>query len=101
MLARSGVPCDAGGWAFEGKFDGMRTQLRLDEGKLCLRSRPGRDCTDAFPELAPLSGEFRRRRLLLDGELVCLNDERAPDFARLRARLRSADREPRLPHPSM
>jgi bifunctional non-homologous end joining protein LigD len=96
MLARSGMPTDAEGWAYEVKFDGMRAQLRLDGGTLCLRSRPGRDCTEAFPELGQLSAGLRRRRLLLDGELVCLNQEGEPDFARLRARLRSADRQARL-----
>jgi len=93
MLARAGTPTDHAGWAYEVKFDGMRAQLRLEGGKLCLRSRPGRDCTDAFPELAPLSAGLRRRRLLLDGELVCLTAEGDPDFARLRARLRSSGSE--------
>jgi hypothetical protein len=54
LFARASRPTC--GWAFEVKFDGMRAQLRLDDGKLCLRSRPARDCTDAFPKLAPLSG---------------------------------------------
>jgi len=36
----------------------------------CLRSRPGRACTDAFPELAALATGLWRRLLLLDGELV-------------------------------
>ena len=31
MLARSGTPTDAEGWAYEVKFDGMRAQVRLDE----------------------------------------------------------------------
>jgi bifunctional non-homologous end joining protein LigD len=96
MLARSGALCAEEGWAYEVKFDGMRAQVRLDGGRLYLRSRPGRDCTDAFPELAPLSEALRRRRLLLDGEVVCLNGEGDPDFTRLRARLRSAAREARL-----
>jgi bifunctional non-homologous end joining protein LigD len=96
MLARSGTPTHAEAWAHEVKFDGMRAQVRLDRGELCVRSRPGRDCTEAFPELAPLSAAFRKRRLLLDGELVCLSGEGDPDFARLRARLRSAGREARL-----
>jgi bifunctional non-homologous end joining protein LigD len=92
MLARSALPAEAGAWAYEVKFDGMRAQVRLDGCEICLRSRPGRDCTEAFPELAPPAA-LRGRRLLLDGELVCLNDEGDPDFARLRARLRSAARE--------
>ena len=78
------------------KFDGMRAQVRLERGQLCLRSRPGRDCTEAFPELAELSAGLRKRRVLLDGELVCLNDEGDPDFARLRAGLGSTGREARL-----
>jgi ATP-dependent DNA ligase len=39
---------------------------------------------------------LRNRRVLLDGELVCLNDEGDPDFARLRARLRSTGMAARL-----
>ena len=65
-------------------------------GQLCPRSRPGRDCTEAFPELAELSAGLRKRRVLLDGELVCLNDEGDQDFTRLRARLGSTGREARL-----
>jgi bifunctional non-homologous end joining protein LigD len=71
------------------KFDGIRAQLRWDGRSLCLRSRPGRDCTDAFPELAPLADLFGRRRLLLDGELVCLDADGRPNFTSLRTRLRS------------
>jgi bifunctional non-homologous end joining protein LigD len=96
MLARSGITCPAEGWAYEVKFDGMRAQLRVEDGDLCVRSRPGRDCTDAFPELALPDRYPRKRRLLLDGELVCLNDAGDPDFARLRGRLRSANGQAQL-----
>jgi bifunctional non-homologous end joining protein LigD len=89
MLARSGPLPEGAGWAFEVKFDGIRAQLRWDRRSLCLRSRPGRDCTDAFPELASLADSLGRRRLLLDGELVCLDADGQPDFTSLRARLRS------------
>jgi hypothetical protein len=41
----------------------MRAQVRLERGQLCLRSRPGRDCTVAFPELAELSAGLRKRRV--------------------------------------
>jgi hypothetical protein len=49
MLARAGVPCEADGWAYEVKFDGMRAELHIQAGKLCLRSRPGRECTSNDP----------------------------------------------------
>jgi bifunctional non-homologous end joining protein LigD len=84
MLASSGPLPEPDGWAFEVKFDGIRAQLRWDGRSLCLRSRPGRNCTAAFPDLAALADSLRRRRLLLDGELVCLDAAGRPDFASLR-----------------
>jgi bifunctional non-homologous end joining protein LigD len=93
MLARTG-PLPAGdGWAVEVKFDGMRLQLRRDGHAVCLCSRPGRDCSEEFPELASVQTALGRHRVLLDGELVCLAADGRPDFASLRRRLRApADR---------
>jgi ATP-dependent DNA ligase len=89
MLARTGsLPLD-GGWAVEVKFDGMRLQLRRDGRAVCLRSRPGRNCTEEFPELATITRVLGRHRVLLDGELVCLGANGNPDFASLRRRLRA------------
>jgi hypothetical protein len=48
-----------------------------------------RDCSDEFPELAAITGALGRRRMLLDGELVCLGTDGGPDFASLRRRLRA------------
>jgi ATP-dependent DNA ligase len=86
MLARSGLPADEG-WAVEVKRDGIRGQLRVDRGRWSLRSRPGRVCTDSFPELGELADALRRRRLVLDGELVHLGADGKPDFTALRRRL--------------
>jgi bifunctional non-homologous end joining protein LigD len=77
------------GWAVEVKFDGMRLQLRRDGPAVCLRSRPGRDCTEEFPELTAIQAALSRHRVLLDGELVCLRADGSPDFASLRRRLRA------------
>jgi len=90
MLARSGSVPVGGGWAVEVKFDGMRIQLRCDGRSPRLRSRPGRDCTEEFPELAAIREALGRHRVLIDGELVCLGADGSPDFASLRKRLRAA-----------
>ncbi|MEA2166981.1 MAG: bifunctional non-ous end joining protein LigD [Solirubrobacteraceae bacterium] len=94
MLLRPGLP-PAGArqqWALELKWDGMRAQLRLArDGAWCLRSRPGRACSDQFPELASLAAAIPSRDVLLDGELVCLGADGRPDFAALRRRLSAAD----------
>ncbi len=92
MLARPGTVPDGDDWALEVKFDGMRAQLRWDCRHLCLRSRPGRDCTAAFPELRAIADDLGARRVILDGELVCFGADGHPDFERLRGRLRSHGR---------
>jgi bifunctional non-homologous end joining protein LigD len=74
----------------EVKFDRMRLQLRRDGRAVCLRSRPGRDCSEEFPELAAIAGALGHDRVLLDGELVCLGADGSPDFAGLRKRLRAS-----------
>src|SRR3954453_3041571 len=87
MLLTSGAPPAGELWAAEVKWDGIRAQVRLDRGRLTVRSRPGRDCTQDFPELDQLAASVGQHRLLLDGELVCLAPDGAPDFAALRKRL--------------
>ena len=74
-------------WALELKWDGIRAQVRLQRGRLTLRTRPGRDATSEFPELAPIGEALRRRRLILDAELVHLDSDGHPDFAAVAARL--------------
>ena len=87
MLLSQGAPPSGDGWAVEVKWDGIRAQLRFDGRRVCLRSRPGRDCTDQFPELVEIADVLGSRSVILDGELVCLDDEGRPDFGALRARL--------------
>jgi bifunctional non-homologous end joining protein LigD len=71
----------------EVKWDGIRAQLRFHGGSVCLRSRPGRDCTAEFPELAAIGEQLHGHQVILDGELVCLGADGKPDFTALRARI--------------
>jgi bifunctional non-homologous end joining protein LigD len=89
MLAHTGPVPGGAGWSLEVKFDGMRFQLRRDGRPVCPRSRPGRDCSEEFPELAAIRGAVGRHRVLLDRELVCLGADGSPDFASLLRRLRA------------
>lgn len=94
MLLRPGLPpaTERLAWALELKWDGMRAQLRsARNGTWCLRSRPGRNCSDQFPELASLADALGERDVLVDGELVCLDADGRPDFHRLRRRLSAGD----------
>jgi bifunctional non-homologous end joining protein LigD len=87
LTATHEVP-SASGWALEVKWDGMRAQLRFDDRRVTVRSRPGRDCSAQFPELQAIAGALREQAVF-DGELVCFDAEGLPDFERVRSRLRA------------
>ena len=60
-------------WIFEVKWDGFRSLVHLDRGVCRLVSRNGNELK-SFPALNDaISGEFRARSAVLDGELVCLD----------------------------
>lgn len=66
---------------------GIRAQLRFDGHRLPVRSRPGRDCTAEFHELAGIGERLRGHRVILDGELVCFGSDPRTEFTALRARV--------------
>ena len=87
MLLSSGALPDGDAWTLEVKWDGCRAQLRYDGRSVSLRTRHGRECSADFPELQEIGSALGKRRVTLDGELVCLDPVGRPDFARLRRRL--------------
>ncbi|MFL5859601.1 MAG: hypothetical protein ACJ780_02310 [Solirubrobacteraceae bacterium] len=76
------------------EWDGCRAQLRYDGRAPTLRTRNGRECSSDFPELLGVADALGKRRVILDGELVCLRDDGRPDFARLRGRLAGSGPSP-------
>ncbi len=77
------------GWAHEIKFDGYRMQLRVEAGKSSLRTRGGLDWTARLVSLARLGTTLPD--CIIDGELVALDRNGAPDFAALQAALAGGD----------
>ena len=92
MLLTPGAVPGGEAWALEIKWDGCRAQLRYDRRSVSLRTRNGRECSADFPELAEIASVLGERRVTVDGELVCLDSDGRPDFARLRRRLVGAAR---------
>jgi bifunctional non-homologous end joining protein LigD len=73
----------------EVKWDGMRALVTVDPA-VRAHSRHGHEHTAAFPELAALGSLARPARMVLDGELVCLDPATGrPSFERLMARTQS------------
>ena len=68
MLARPGeLPRDESKWAFEVKWDGIRTVGFLDHGHITLQGRNFTDFTPRYPEVRDLARDLGARRVILDG----------------------------------
>ena len=88
MLGRMArEPFDSPNHIFELKWDGMRALAFIEGVDLELFSRNGRNVTTQFPELADLPSLVRSGPLILDGEIVCLDEQNRPNFSRLQQRL--------------
>jgi len=73
------------GWCHEIKFDGYRVQLRVEDGEARLKTRKGLDWTDKFQAIAKQGSALPDA--LIDGEIVALDHNGAPDFSTLQAAL--------------
>ena len=92
MLASNGSVPSGEGWAAEVKWDGFRIVATVSGGTLSLRSRPGSNATDWFPELAELPAGLKGHDAVLDGEVViCQNGRSAFHLLRRRFGGRSTD----------
>src|SRR6266403_2259340 len=73
------------GWCHEIKFDGYRVQLRVKDGEATLKTRKGLDWTEKFQAIAKEASALSD--VLVDGEIVALDHNGAPDFSTLQAAL--------------
>jgi bifunctional non-homologous end joining protein LigD len=77
------------GFVHEIKFDGYRMQLRVERGKARLFTRKGLDWTNRFAAIGEAAKALPDG--ILDGEVVALDHNGAPDFAALQAALSEGD----------
>jgi ATP-dependent DNA ligase len=78
MKADTGeLPPDGSGWAYELKWDGMRSMAEVDGGSLRMVTSNGRDATVRFPELAGLASAVGVDAVL-DGKVVALDEHGGP-----------------------
>jgi bifunctional non-homologous end joining protein LigD len=78
-------PPSGEGWGHEIKLDGYRVQLRVEGGAVSLKTRKGLDWTNKFAAIAAAAGSLPDT--IIDGEIVALDSNGAPDFAALQAAL--------------
>ncbi|WP_341679349.1 DNA ligase D [Niveibacterium sp. SC-1] len=75
----SDVP-KSGGWRFELKFDGYRILARIADGAAQLFTRNGHDWSAKMPQLVEALSASGIDEAWLDGEIVVLDEEGAPNF---------------------
>lgn len=80
-------------WLFELKYDGVRVLLHLEDGKITLQGRSGRDETARYPELQESLALLRASSALLDGEIVSLDRSGRPSFSDLQKRIQLGPRD--------
>lgn len=91
MLASPDVPAfDDPDWLFEIKWDGYRAVAETGGKEVRLYSRNGLSFAEAYPAItAELSGI--KRRMILDGEIVAVDQNGRPDFQLLQHAAAEAD----------
>ncbi len=88
MLAVPGeLPSDDEHWAFEIKWDGVRTILFVEGGRVRAQNRNDLDVTTAFPEVADIGKFLGMTTCVIDGEVVALGEDGRPSFSRLQHRM--------------
>jgi len=73
-------------WYAEDKFDGIRSQLHVANGKVKLYTRGLDETTDAFPEII-LAFTNMPGPVILDGEILSFKDGRALPFHQFQQRI--------------
>ena len=86
MLAKSSPPFSDPAFSFELKWDGYRALAFGRGGQLRLLSRQGNSLLRQLPELQVLGQAVRAREFILDGEVVCLDEQGTAQFQRLQSR---------------
>ena len=77
---------DPGAWWIEDKYDGFRSQVHVEDGRVAVFTRGMEDVTEAFPDIVeaflPVVGG-----VVVDGEILAWRDDRALPFAVLQQRI--------------
>lgn len=85
MLLYETQPFDDENYIYELKLDGIRCLAYIDGNFVVLQNKRHKDVTAIYPELSQMN-RCVRRRVILDGELVVLNEDGKPDFYALQRR---------------
>src|SRR5262245_1817357 len=73
-------PPVGGDWIFEPKFDGLRLLASSNIKRVEMISRNAKSQVSFFPEIATALAKSLRRPIVVDGEVVCFDDQGRTSF---------------------
>ncbi len=79
-------------WAYEFLWDGIRTLVHVDGGRVKAIAGNGRNLTPWFPELREIGAFLGSKAAILDGSIAAFDDAGVPSLSRLQHRF-----DPRSP----
>ena len=68
------------------KWDGVRQIVYVEQDEVRIHNRKLRDRTQTYPELQVLKDQTACKGVVFDGEVIALNEQGRPDFARVMRR---------------
>src|SRR5215469_14398109 len=93
MLAVLGQTLPTGtDWLYEVKWDGVRALCFMEKGGLRMLSRRGSRIEQQYPELAPIVNALEGETAIVDGEIVCFDENGVPSFQLLQNRIGASAR---------
>jgi bifunctional non-homologous end joining protein LigD len=78
------------GWIHEIKYDGYRTLIIIDQGRVRAFSRQGRDWTGQYRRVVDACARLPCRDAILDGEIIVQDENGKSDFEALRSAIYKA-----------
>ncbi len=88
MLAVLGQSLPSGtDWLYEVKWDGVRALIFIEKGQVRMLSRRGNAIEQQYPELQPITEVLEAESAILDGEIVCFDENGVPSFQLLQNRI--------------
>lgn len=88
MLAMLGNALPAGtDWLYEVKWDGVRALCFIENGKVRMCSRRGNAIEQQYPELHQIVNVLDAATAIVDGEIVCFDENGVPSFQLLQNRI--------------
>ncbi len=77
-------------YIFEVKWDGIRVMIYKLGSQIKIISRNGRDISKQFPDVIEHMDNFKSEEVILDGEIICNDAQKKPDFKRVISRLHTS-----------